>query len=63
MPKVINLRGRKPRVFHEGEEYIGRRLTRGHWKLPESKWGEPVRDWARRDARGSHREIRGFASR
>jgi hypothetical protein len=41
MPKVVNLRGRKPRVVHEGEEYIGHRLKRGGWNLPESKWANP----------------------
>jgi hypothetical protein len=41
MPKVVNLRGRKLRVVHEGEEYIGHRLKRGGWNLPDSKRANP----------------------
>jgi hypothetical protein len=39
MPKVVNLRGRKPRVLHENEAYIGRAIPRsGLWA---SKWANP----------------------
>jgi hypothetical protein len=42
-PKVVNLKGRKPQVVPEGAVYIGHRLTRGGWKLPESKWANPFK--------------------
>ena len=39
--RVINLKGRKPQVVPEGAVYIGRRMKRGGWDLPESKWHSP----------------------
>jgi hypothetical protein len=41
MPKVINLKGRKPQDVPKGAVYIGRRMKpRGKslWDLPKSKW-------------------------
>jgi hypothetical protein len=38
MPKVVSLKGRKPRVVPEGAVYIGHRWNLGGWNLPESKW-------------------------
>jgi Domain of unknown function (DUF4326) len=38
MPRVINLKERKPKVIPEGAVYIGREFHMGGWHLPESKW-------------------------
>jgi hypothetical protein len=43
MPKVINLRGRAPRVVPEGAVYVGGRIKRGGWDLPQSKWANPFK--------------------
>jgi hypothetical protein len=43
MPKVINLRGRTPRVVPEEAVYIGGRVKRSGWDLQATKWVNPFR--------------------
>jgi hypothetical protein len=42
MPRVLNLRSRGG-VIPEGAVYVGNRLYRGPWRLPQSKWANPFR--------------------
>jgi Domain of unknown function (DUF4326) len=53
MPKVINLRGRKPKVVPKGAVHIGGRMYRGGWRLDGSKWENPWK--VRQDATAEER--------
>jgi hypothetical protein len=59
MRKVINLRGRTPRIVLEGAVYIGGRVKRGGWDLQASKWANPfriIRDATREEVVVKYRE-------
>lgn len=43
-PTVVRIRRRNGRVVQGCDIYIGRRVDRGGWNLPTSKWHNPYRD-------------------
>ena len=53
MPMVLNLRGRNG-FIPTGAVYVGRKMSRGRWNLPASKWANPF--VMGRDAK-THEEI------
>lgn len=42
-PTVVTLKRRKGKVVQDCDVYIGRRINRGGWDLPQSKWANPFR--------------------
>jgi hypothetical protein len=59
MPQIINLHGRKPAVVPPGAVYVGNRLNRGPWRLPQSKWANRFkigRDGTRDDVISRYRD-------
>lgn len=40
-PTVVHLKREKGKIVVDCDVYIGRRIKRGGWDLPQSKWANP----------------------